>query len=322
MIEEQAVFLHFGGASTASMLVVVVSIFFLLLALSFAFGSIPEGKRRFSRQWASTWFKASLPRLTVSALFSGALFTASALSGGGARSDAICGQGLPSLTAEPITHPRLQSAIEGMRDLRDAAERGDLATARVLIFSDAHNVTHDIDGPLRRQDSQLARRLCESLISLETEVARGSDHRAIIREAESTIELLEQAARALELPLSAEPDGSGPCDRTLSSVTELPLTGVRMTRAIEDMHRVADAAASGDTGLASEIFFGDAHNITHDIDGPLREVDRDLAVSLCRKILAIEMQLAGQADLATVADAAEAAADLMVDAGRALGLLK
>lgn len=326
MFEVHAVFLHFGGASTASVVVVVVTVFFLMFALSFAFGSVPEGKRRFSREWAQAWSRASLPRLAVSALFAGALFTASALSGGGAETNpgfTVCGAGVPPLTTKTVTAARLQSGIDGMRRLRDAAERGDLATARSIIVSDAHSVTHDIDAPLRRQEPQLARQLCESVVGLETEVGRAADHSAIARAAESTIGLLERAGHTLGLPLSVPPrTDSGPCDRALAPATDMSVTGIRLSRAVEDMLRVADAAASGDTGLASEIFFGDAHDVTHDIDGALRGADPDLALGLCQNILTIESQLAGQADLPSVAAAAEAAAGQMLEAGRALGLLR
>ena len=85
------------------------------------------------------------------------------------------------------------------------------------------------------------------------------------------------------------------------------------------MNELQLAADSGDEAAARAAFAGDTHNVTHDIDEPLRAADPELAQDLCQRVLAIEEQFARTPDLQAVAAEAGASAELLRESGRALG---
>ena len=86
------------------------------------------------------------------------------------------------------------------------------------------------------------------------------------------------------------------------------------------MDEVRQAAGSGDAAASGAAFAGDTHNVTHDIDQPLRAADPLLARDLCESILSLEQQFARPPDLQVVAAEAEISAELQRESGRALGL--
>ncbi len=316
--------LHVGGASTAAVLVTVIAIFFLIFAVSFAIGSVPEGQRRFSREWSRAWFRASLPRFVAAAAFSTLLFVGSSLSGSSSTTDAqTCDSPLAPLTANEVSRPRLDAAISGMQDIATAAAAGDAAAAQSLFFTtDAHNVTHDVAGPLFATDRTLARSLCESVVSLENEIAGTLRPEAIAEHAEAIAGTLQEASEKLDLGATASPisAASDPCALPISAIRLLPLTEDRLAEAVDAFRKTAEIARAGNAVGASEAFGGDAHDITHDVDGPLRAADRDLAVALCESVLEIERQFATAADTAAIAAESETSAGLLEEAGRVLGL--
>jgi len=183
--------------------VAVVTIFFLLFAMSFAVGSVPHGQKRFSREWAAAWFKTSLPRMLVAGGFAVALFVASSLSGDNNNSDsaqagsAACMREIPPLSDNPVTDARIGAAAANLRLVADAAERGDLAMAQTLFFGKTHNLTHDIDPPLRTADEQLATDLCDSILTLETQLPSGTNLGLIQTSAEDGADQLDQAQGVL-----------------------------------------------------------------------------------------------------------------------------
>ncbi|HEY5638915.1 MAG TPA: hypothetical protein VIW01_02590 [Dehalococcoidia bacterium] len=316
--------LHVGGASTAAVLVTVVAIFFLILAMSFAIGAVPEGQRRFSGEWCAAWFRASLPRIFAAGAFSTLLFVGSSLSGSSDTTDAqICDLPLAPLTGQSITSLRLNAAVTGMQEIASAAREGDASAAQSLFYtSDAHNVSHDVAGPLFSADQDLARTLCESVVSLENEIAGELRPEVIAAHAGSTASALQVASAALNLGDDAKPipGASGPCALPVGAIGVLPLTDERLVAAVAAFRETAATARAGDVIEASEAFAGDAHNITHDIDGPLRNADAALAVDLCESVSEIERQFATAADTTVIADEAEASAVLLEEAGRLLGI--
>ena len=87
------------------------------------------------------------------------------------------------------------------------------------------------------------------------------------------------------------------------------------------MDQVRQAAHSGGAAAAGAAFAGDTHNVTHDIDQPLRAADALLTSDLCESIISLEQQFARVPDLQVVAAEAEVSADLLRDSGRVLGLI-
>jgi hypothetical protein len=99
------------------------------------------------------------------------------------------------------------------------------------------------------------------------------------------------------------------------------VTRARLEAAIAKMREVETAAEAGGVQAANAAFAGDTHDITHDIDPPLREADELLAQDLCASIVAIEQELGREPDLELLATRADIAAGLLEDSGRALGVL-
>lgn len=317
--------LHFGGASTTSVIISLGGIFLLMLIMSFAFWRGPQGERRFSGPWFTAWIKASAPRIVIAGVFCAGLFTASALSGGNssASDPSICNAGIPALTTQPVTLERIDAGVQGLRDLADAARDGDLDRARVLIYSDAHNITHDVDPRLRPINETLARDLCLSIVALENQIVESNpDLDAIAAEAGRAAGLLAQA-RGLLATATATPDpfakpGSGACETPIGAISDEPVTGERIDGAVINLRAVAEAASVGNTAPMAGLFFGNAHDITHDIDLPLRNANADLAKQLCLSILSLEIQLAGPYELSTIETEASNAADLLEEARGAM----
>lgn len=318
--------LHVGGASTAAILVTVIAIFSLIFAMSFAVGAVPEGQRRFSGAWFAAWFRASLPRFIVAAAFSALLFAGSSLSGDGSTTDTqTCGSPLAPLTGRSVSDQRLNAAISGLRDIASAARQGDATAAQLLFYTtDAHNVTHDVAGPLFSADRDLARSLCESVVGLENEIAGELRPEVIAAHAESAASTLQVAHATLDLAGAATPipGASGLCASPIGAIGVQPLTDERIVAAVAAFRETAEIARTGDLTGASVAFSGDAHNITHDIDLPLRDADPDLAVDLCKSVLEIERQFATTADTAVIANESETSAGLLEEAGRVLGITR
>lgn len=319
--------LHVGGASATSVLVSVTVIFFLVFAFSFAFGEIPSGQSRFSREWIRAWGRATLPRLIAAGLFSAALFAGSSMFGnngdGGAVSAAACDTPLAPLTGEAATDARILIASEGMTAIADAAASGDVPGAQGLFYSsDAHNLSHDIDAPLRAADPGLARDLCQRVVVLENQMAGILDAEVIEREARAIAGMLAEA-RTL---LASQPSPAGtvqaldPCTYPVGAVTSEPLTQARLNLVKETYASVAEDAATDPIEELRARFGGDAHNLSHDIDGPLREADADLALALCHSVLALEREFAGEVDRGVIAAEAATTAGILEDAGVALGI--
>jgi hypothetical protein len=112
---------------------------------------------------------------------------------------AVCAAPIPAITAARVTTARLEGAVAKMNEIQQAAGSGDAAAARAAFAGDTHDVTHDIDEPLRAADPELARNLCESILSLEQQFAAAPDLQTVFAEAATAAELLLESARVLDL---------------------------------------------------------------------------------------------------------------------------
>lgn len=317
--------LHVGGTSTAGIVFAVAVIFLMIFAVSFAFGAVPEGQRRFSSEWTSAWVRASLPRLIVAAAFS-AVIGAGAIVGGdsSANGTAGCGRPLAPLTGAAVTDARVIGAIAGMNDIAQAARDGDSSRVQTLFYTqDAHNLTHDLGPVLQNSAPEVSRRLCEQVVGLEEQMAKGVvDTQAVVARAEAVAAILEEARAFISETATSVPGAAGVCGQALAAISGESLTEVRFRTAIDGMRETGRLAATDEQGAAEVAFFGEAHNITHDVDTPLREVDSELAINLCLSVLAIEQAFGGTYDPSVVEREATAAAQLLEDAGRALGIIQ
>lgn len=113
------------------------------------------------------------------------------------------------------------------------------------------------------------------------------------------------------------------CNSPLNPITSQPVTRERVDKAAEGMKQLSAAAGAGDAGLVTRLFVGsDTHNLTHDIDGRLRQADPELGKQLCMNVVTIEKQLTGKIDPVTVKRAADMAAGLLEQAAAKPGVLQ
>jgi hypothetical protein len=197
--------------------------------------------------------------------------------------------------------------------------------AQSLFFSlDAHNLTHDIDAPLRAVDEGLARDLCRRVIVLENQMAGTLDVAVMEREARAIADMLAQARDVLANAPSPPSSASAldPCSNPIGSVTSDPLTTARLSSVINTYRQVAQDAPAAADGELRAAFGGDAHNLSHDIDGPLRRADLQLALDLCHSVLQIEREFAGDYNRDVIASESLAAAGILEEAGATLGILE
>lgn len=312
-------------ASTPAGAAITVSVIFLLIfAMSFAFGPVPEGGRRFSRDWARAWLVASVPRIIVAGVFATIVLIAALSYGGGSTNAAVsCDKSVPPLSGQAVTDSRTALAIASLNEMIAAANENNIERARtVWVTSDAHNLTHDIDGPLRKVSDGMARSLCEDVIALENVMVGQIVPDAVAQRAGAVVAAL-QSARAVLGEVGGEmPAVQVPCRAPVGAVTEQPLTARRIEEAVARLRQVASLAKAGDQAGAEAAFAGDAHNITHDIDGPLRVNHEQIAVDLCLAITEIERNLGANYDGDVIAQQAEESARLLEDGARALRILQ
>jgi hypothetical protein len=113
------------------------------------------------------------------------------------------------------------------------------------------------------------------------------------------------------------------CNQPLKPIASQPVTADRLAKAVEGMKQLSAAAAAGDAAQVRNLFSGsDTHNLTHDIDGRLRQADPELGKQLCMSVVTIENQLTGSIDPATVRCAADMAAGLLEQATVESGVLQ
>ncbi len=320
------VLLHVGATTPAGVAAVITVIFLLIFAMSFAFGPIPEGSGRLDKSWVRAWLRASLPRFAIAGAFAGAVLIGALVWGSAGSSSASgCNNPLPPLTGTSITDARIVLAIQTLNDMATAADQGDRDRIRTLFFTeDAHNLSHDIDRPLRQLDDSLARQLCQNVIALENQIAGPVDPAAVAIDVRAIADNFQQARGILSAGSIVTPSVAGtldPCSQPLQAITTDRLTPERIQSAIDEMRRAGQLAAAGDEAGAEAAFVADPHNLTHDIDGPLRGVDMGLALDLCHSIVSIELHLGDKYDAQVMQTEAARSADYLQQAGQALGIL-
>lgn len=113
------------------------------------------------------------------------------------------------------------------------------------------------------------------------------------------------------------------CNSPLKPITSQPVTRERVDKASAGMKQLSAAATTGDEEQVRKLFIGsDTHNLTHDIDGRLRQADPELGKQLCMSVVSIENELTGRIDPTTVKSAADTAAGLLEEAAAKPGVLQ
>ena len=317
--------LHIGATTPAGVALTVAVIFLLIFAMSFAFGPVPEGGRRFSREWAMGWLRASIPRMLIAGLFAGAVLVgALAYGNNSSASPSSCDSTLPPLTGTAVTDQRISVAINSLNQMVDAANQGDTSQVSTIWYtSDAHNLTHDIDRPLRTANEGAAKSLCQNVIALENVMVGQIVASKVVTDAQQVADLLQQARPILASQTSTPfPVIVTPCDQPVGAVTSTPLTRQRLQAGIDSLNQASSLAGAGDEAGAQTAFTGDAHNLTHDIDEPLRAADEQLAIKLCQSVVDIEGHLGTKYDAGVMQREAAALAGYIQQGGKELGILQ
>lgn len=110
-----------------------------------------------------------------------------------------CGTALPPLSDEPLTAERFEEASAGLDETIVQAEQDAPQEALVAFFLLSHDLTHDVDAPLREQDGALAIRLCNAVLQLEELVGQETDGETVAELARSTRDLLSETQDALSV---------------------------------------------------------------------------------------------------------------------------
>lgn len=113
--------------------------------------------------------------------------------------------------------------------------------------------------------------------------------------------------------------GTSVCDQPLPPLSAGPLTEEEFRIAELGADRVAELAGQGNLNAASNWFFTQVHDFTHNVDQRLRAENDDLGKRLCRAVLQIETELLSGGEGATIAEEAAVIGDLVRQAAAELG---
>lgn len=119
--------------------------------------------------------------------------------------------------------------------------------------------------------------------------------------------------------------GTGPtpfpsCIRVLPALDDKPLTLSAFQAADEGLVTTIELASLGDVAAAETAFFGAAHDLTHNVDGSLRQVDEGLAIQLCNEVVIMERELVNNRDSSIVEEQAQKIREIVKTVAVALGL--
>ena len=111
----------------------------------------------------------------------------------------------------------------------------------------------------------------------------------------------------------------GTCDQELPPLGTSEISQQAFDEEYTALTRVIQFLNAGDRTGAEAAFFGPTHNFTHNIDPPVRQQDRGLAVELCEVVLDVEDSLARGESNATIALLITELRRLIVEAAVTLG---
>ncbi len=96
-----------------------------------------------------------------------------------------------------ISQIGFQAGDVGLATVIEAATAGDLEAAEEAFFGDLQDSTHEVDPAIREVDEELAKELCEAVISIEEELALDRRPSVVARQATRIRDILRDAAEAL-----------------------------------------------------------------------------------------------------------------------------
>ena len=120
--------------------------------------------------------------------------------------------------------------------------------------------------------------------------------------------------------LTSAPTPFPACMRTLPSLNDEPLTQSAFQAADAGLATTIESAKADDADEAEAAFFGLPHDLTHNVDSPIRELDESLAIRLCNEVVVMEEELAGNQDPSVIEEQARKIREILTIIAAALGM--
>lgn len=153
-----------------------------------------KARRRSSTQGMPDWaWGLGLGVLAV--VIVGGFFLISEVLGGGGGG--TCDQELPPLGVSDISQATFDEEYEALTRVINLLNQGDRAGAESAFFGPTHNFTHNIDPPVRQQDEDLAKEICEVVLDVEDSLATRESSASIAIQLTELRELIAEAAVVL-----------------------------------------------------------------------------------------------------------------------------
>jgi hypothetical protein len=116
-------------------------------------------------------------------------------SGGGSAT--TCDRGLNPLGASEISQNAFDEEDAALGRVIGFLNAGDRAGAETAFFGPVHNFTHNVDSPIRAEDENLAKELCEVIVVVEEGFPQNEPLPLLAQGLEQARELLRDGAAAL-----------------------------------------------------------------------------------------------------------------------------
>ena len=125
---------------------------------------------RRARRSGSDWPWVAGFGVVIAAIAAGLVLLSDPFGGGGAP----CDKPLPPLgqSGQPSA-AAFEQQYDTLGQIVAQVQAGDVPGAEQLFYQTVHGFVHGIDGPLRERDDALGRRMCETLLDVETQLDRG-----------------------------------------------------------------------------------------------------------------------------------------------------
>jgi hypothetical protein len=116
------------------------------------------------------------------------------LGGGGGGT---CDQELPPLGSSEISQETFDTHVQSLTRVIDFLNAGDRAGAEASFYGETHSFTHNIDPPVRQQDEELAKRLCEAVLAVESSLVTSGSNASLALEMTTIRDLVQDSAVVL-----------------------------------------------------------------------------------------------------------------------------
>ncbi|MFQ5879060.1 MAG: hypothetical protein ACE5IZ_02655 [Dehalococcoidia bacterium] len=150
------------------------------------------GGRRLSPRWGDWGWGLALGAIAIGVLVIVVVIVRGLGDGSGGGT---CDQPLAPLGLSEMTAAEFKAVDRGLADVAAAARVGSVAGAERAFFGPVHNFTHNVDPPLRERNPELAKQVCERVLSLEQEFDVGRRPEQIAAAAEDIRQFLRRAAQ-------------------------------------------------------------------------------------------------------------------------------